>query len=165
MQWTAIAGFHGQTFRLVGSALQGTKRGPLAMPLGETSNKCTTYHGRVHGHQRHLSILTEAARIVDICHCCAREIHLRDIIWKPTGKEGDGLFLPMSQIRACCMAPRHCSPRVSAGVILIEQVVDAIVIQQTVWIVHPVFGRGIVELRAVGLGVRGRAWCSVYAHA
>lgn len=49
------------------------------------------------------------------------------------------------------MSPRHVTPLVALGVILVEEVVGAVGEDQSVGVVDPVLGGGIVYLRAVEL--------------
>jgi len=58
-------------------------------------------------------------------------------------------MFPMDQIPAHSMSPVHWSPYSAVGIVLIKQMVFIVVINQTVWIVHPMgFGRKM-KLRTV----------------
>jgi hypothetical protein len=51
-------------------------------------------------------------------------------------------MFPMDQIPAHSMPPVHRSPYSAVGIILVKQMIFLIIINQPVWVVHPVgFGR------------------------
>ena len=63
--------------------------------------------------------------------------------------EGDGQVFPVHQVTADGVPPVHGPPNGFLGVVLIEEVVFAVVIDKPVGVVHPMFGRREVDLRAI----------------
>ena len=61
--------------------------------------------------------------------------------------------LPMEHVVADGMAPTHVSPDVALGIVLIEEVVLALVKDESVGIVHEIFSGREVILRTPGLVV------------
>ena len=53
------------------------------------------------------------------------------------------------------MTPVHIAPNGSIGVVLISKVVGAVLVDQSVGIVHPAVGRGVVVDRAIVVAVGG----------
>ena len=51
--------------------------------------------------------------------------------------ERDGLLFPMNEVRTDGMAPVHVAPFPAVGIVLIEEVVLAIVIDETVGVIDP----------------------------
>jgi hypothetical protein len=49
------------------------------------------------------------------------------------------------------MAPGHCAPGITAWIVLVIEMVNAIFIHQPVGIIHPIALRAIVELRPIEL--------------
>jgi hypothetical protein len=60
-------------------------------------------------------------------------------------------MLPVDEVTADRVAPTHVPPFVAEGVVLIEKMVLPIMVDQTVWIVHPVSFGCEMELRPEGL--------------
>ena len=117
---------------------------------------------RVHRHQRRVRTTSPARGAVGVGHGASRVVELRR--WagrRVEGVEGDGLLLPVHQIRAHGMTPGNVSPDVAGGVVLVEHVVFVIVVDETVGVVDPVLRRGVVELRPVLLlvGLRMGGGC------
>ena len=65
----------------------------------------------------------------------------------------------MNQIRTHGVPPTHVAPFVAKGIVLIEEMVLAFVVDQSIGIIHPVLGWGEMELRPVRLVVRRRRFC------
>ena len=55
-------------------------------------------------------------------------------------RDRERLLGPVQQVGAGCVSPTHVAPRVSVGVVLIEQVIHPLVEHQAVGIVHPILG-------------------------
>lgn len=62
-------------------------------------------------------------------------------------------MLPVDHITTGSMAPRHGSPRGPARIILVIHMIDAIIVKQSIWIVHPILLWGEVILWSIWLGV------------
>jgi hypothetical protein len=56
---------------------------------------------------------------------------------------------PVEKVHADCMTPVHGSPHRSIGIILVEQVELALIIPESVWIVHPAAAGGQMEKRTL----------------
>ena len=57
-------------------------------------------------------------------------------------------MLPVEEIRAYCMAPRHIAPEIAFGVMLVEEVIFTAVEKQSVGIIHPITFRCEVKTGA-----------------
>ena len=74
-------------------------------------------------------------------------------------------LLPVDQVLGDGVAPGHVAPVRALGVVLVEHVVLAVVVDESVGVVHPVLLGGVVALRAppltglVGLRRRRCGWC------
>lgn len=69
-------------------------------------------------------------------------------------------MLPVGQVTARGMPPGHVSPGIPAWIMLIVHMVNVIVVQQPIWIIHPVFRWGEMILGTVELIV-GLTECSM----
>jgi hypothetical protein len=87
------------------------------------------------GHQRLAARRPQAGAVAVVHHRAAGEHHA-DVV----RRQGDGLVLPAQQVGAGGMAPVHRAPHTAVRVVLVEQVVHALVEDQTVGVVHPVGG-------------------------
>ena len=67
----------------------------------------------------------------------------------------NGKMVPMQKIFGNRMTPVHRTPVRSCGVVLIKEMVPAVYIYHTVWVVDPVFGRSKVNRRPVIVSLSG----------
>nr|VFJ92482.1 MAG: hypothetical protein BECKH772A_GA0070896_100443 [Candidatus Kentron sp. H]VFJ93361.1 MAG: hypothetical protein BECKH772B_GA0070898_100433 [Candidatus Kentron sp. H]VFK00174.1 MAG: hypothetical protein BECKH772C_GA0070978_100413 [Candidatus Kentron sp. H] len=92
----------------------------------------------VDGYHRRLAGAAKTGSVLYIRHGAAGEGHhpisLRD---------GNGEMLPVDQIPANGMPLTHVAPSVAEGVVLVEQIIFAIRVNETIGIVHPVLGGGV----------------------
>ena len=91
----------------------------------------------------------EARRVVLIDHSAAAEDGAEGV-----GLNGLTLKRPVHQVGAGGVAPRHVLPRRSEGVVLVIEIPHAVLVEQSVGIVHPAISRRVVidgaETLAVG---------------
>ena len=92
--------------------------------------------------------LAEPARVVPVDDGTAGEDHHAVLFG-----QGDGQVLPVQHVGADGMAPAHVPPGLAERVVLVEQVVLALVEDESVRVVHEVAGRREVEPRAQRLVV------------
>jgi hypothetical protein len=58
-------------------------------------------------------------------------------------------MFPKYQVLAYGMAPMHRPPYNISGIILVEEMVDAVIVNQPIGVIHPFFGRAEMELGPV----------------
>ena len=92
----------------------------------------------------------EAARVVAVDDGAAGEDHHAAFFG-----EGDIEVLPVEEVGADGVPPTHVAPEIAEGVVLVEDVPFAVVIDEAVGVVGPVGLRSEVELRAEGFVVGG----------
>ena len=91
----------------------------------------------VNGDHRRLRAIAESGRILMVDHATAAERH--DSVF--FGNRQRQMF-PVRQVATDGMSPTHVPPRIARGIVLVEEVVFAVVEDQSVGVVHPVdFGR------------------------
>ncbi len=102
----------------------------------------------VDGDERRVGLGAEAGAVVLVEYDAAGKDHLVVVL-------GDGQreLLPVHQVGADRVTPRHVAPGVARRVVLEEQVILTLVPDQAVGVVHPVLRRGEVELGPVLLVV------------
>ena len=98
--------------------------------------------------QRGMALAAQAAGVLAVEDGRAGEHHPQAV-----GEEGVVQLLPVQEVRARSVAPVHVLPVTLVGVVLIEEVVLAVVIDEPVGVVHPSTTCGEVELRTLGLAV------------
>ena len=99
------------------------------------------------GHDgRRSARLRESSGILNIHHCAAREYH--EIL---LFRDGNGKLLPVHEIFADGMPPAHVPPTVPKWIVLIEKVIGAVHVYESVRVVGPILFRCEMELRAPGL--------------
>ena len=129
--------------------------GPGGTAVGAVGEGLLLLAGRllrtgVHGDQGRVLPGPEAGGVVLVQHHAAGEDHFLVVL-----RNGQRELLPVGQVGADGVAPGHVAPGVAGRVVLEEQVVPALVVDQSVGVVHPVLGRGEVELGPVLLVVEG----------
>ncbi len=95
--------------------------------------------------QRWVLFRTETGRVVLVHNDAAGEDVLLCI-----GGDRQRLLLPVNKVLRCGVAPGHVPPGVTGGVVLVVHVVDALVEDEPVGVVHPVLCRRVVNGRPVG---------------
>lgn len=105
---------------------------------------------RVHRDQRRVARRAEAGSVVRVRDDRAGEDFLGRV-----RAHGDRLLVPVDEVGAGRMAPRHVAPVGAQRVVLIEQVIAAVLVDEAVGVVHPVALRRVMECgpplrRAVG---------------
>ena len=97
---------------------------------------------RVDSHHRLLTVFRKSAAVIFIvCHTSG--VHRSDLI----RVQCDRQMLPVNQVFRYCMTPVHRSPYNVIWIVLIIQVPDTIDINQSIWIVVPVFLRCKMNVR------------------
>src|SRR5262249_7932970 len=119
--------------------------GPGAAAVVGVSDALAAAGAREGRHQDVLVARLEAGRVLLVHHGAAGEAPVVEPAWG----EGNRQLAPVDEVGADGVAPVHVAPVPAVGVVLVEQVIFALVIDQTVWIVQPTAARGEVELRAV----------------
>ena len=66
--------------------------------------------------------------------------------------------MPVIEISTCCMSPRHVAPDIGLWIVLKEEVIFAFVIDQPIWIIHPVAIWCEVKLWAIFLVTKFASW-------
>jgi len=66
--------------------------------------------------------------------------------------------VPVIEISTCCMSPRHVAPDIGLWIVLKEEVIFAFVIDQPIWIIHPVAIWCEVKLWAIFLVTKFASW-------
>ena len=102
------------------------------------------------GVESHDGIFAVAGGIVGIHHATAGE----DVSHRIAVDDGR-LVLPVDEVGGGGVTPVHIAPNGSIGVVLISKVVGAVLVDQSVGIVHPAVGRGVVVDRAIVVAVGG----------
>ena len=98
---------------------------------------------RVDSHHWLLTVFRKSAGVIFIvCHTSG--VHRSDLI----RVQCDRQMLPVNQVFRYCMTPVHRSPYNVIWIVLIIQVPDTIDINQSVWIVVPVFLRCKMNVRS-----------------
>ena len=90
----------------------------------------------------------EACGVIAVDHARAAEDGADGV-----GRDGDGLVLPVHEVGAGAVSPRHVAPRGAVRVVLEIEVPGAIKVEHTVGVVHPSVGRRVVEAGAEGFAV------------
>ena len=125
--------------------------GPTAVgAVGQRLILVVRPRARVDRHHRRVAARAEAARVLVVDHRATREDRLVSLL-----RDRDGQLLPVHEIAADRVTPRHVAPRVPERVVLVEEVILALVVDEPVGVVHPVLGRSEMKLRPVELLVAG----------